>query len=171
MQQPNSGRQRPRRTAFDLIGSCVSGSPLKRSFRQLTMYDDDYPACKATYATLRIYNDELEPDVVSKRLALTPSESQKRGQPLGPNRVAPLGGWFLSSQDKVISKDVRRHVAWLLDQMVGREDQFLKLQDEGYETDIFCYWLSASGHGGPQIDPALMQRLVSLRLVISFDVY
>jgi hypothetical protein len=135
------------------------------------MYDDDYPTCKATYATLRIYHDELEPDIVTSRLVLAPSESQKKGKKLGPNRMAPVGGWFLSSQDHVISKDVRRHVAWLLDQVAGREDQFLKLQDEGYKTDIFCYWRSASGHGGPELDPELMQRLVSLRLIIGFDVY
>jgi hypothetical protein len=110
------------------------------------MYDDNYPTCEATYATLRIYHDELEPDVVSSLLVLTPSESQKRGQALGRNRVAPLSGWFLSSESQVTSKDVSRHVAWILDQMEGREDQFLKLQDEGYKTDIFCYWLSASGH-------------------------
>lgn len=135
------------------------------------MYDDDYPTCKETYATLRIYHDELEPDVVSSRLVLTPSKSQKKGQALGPNRVAPLGGWFLSFENQVISKDVRRHVTWLLDHLAGREEQFLKLQDEGYETNIFCYWLSAYGHGGPELDPELMQRLVFLRLLIGFDVY
>jgi hypothetical protein len=135
------------------------------------MYDDDYPTCKATYATLRIYHDELDPDVITSRLVLTPSESQKMGEALGPHRIAPGGGWFLSSKDRVISKDVRRHVAWLLDQVAGREDQFLELQDEGYKTDIFCYWRSATGHGGPELDPELMQRLVSLRLIIGFDVY
>jgi uncharacterized protein DUF4279 len=135
------------------------------------MYDDDYPTCKATYATLCIYHDELEPDVVSSRLGLTPSKSQKKGQELGPNRLAPLGGWFLSSEDHVISKDVRRHVAWILDQLEGREEQFLKLKDEGYRTLIFCYWLSAHGHGGPELDPEIMQRLVSFGLLISFDMY
>lgn len=141
------------------------------ALRQLTMYKDDYPTCEKTYATLRIYHDELDPYVVSSRLGLTPSTSQKKGQTLGPNRVAPLGGWFLSSKDHVTSKDVRRHVAWLLDQLAGREDQFLKLQDEGYETDVSCFWSSAHGHGGPELDPDLMQRLVSLRLLIGFDVY
>lgn len=135
------------------------------------MYDDDYPTCENTRATLRIYHDELDPDVVSSRLNLTPSESQKKGQALGPNRVAPIGGWFLRSKEQVISKDVRRHVVWLLDQLAGREDQLLQLQDEGYRTDIFCYWRSAHGHGGPELDPELMQRLVSLRLSIGFDVY
>ena len=141
------------------------------SERTPAVYDDDYPTCKSTYATLRIYHDELDPDVISSRLLLTPSESQKKGQVLGPDREAPVGGWFLSSNDQVSSKDVRRHVVWLLDQMAGREEQFLQLQDEGYRTDIFCYWLSASGHGGPELDPEIMQRLVSLRLKIGFDVY
>jgi hypothetical protein len=135
------------------------------------MYDDDYPTCKATYATLRIYHDDLEPEVVSSRLAITASKSQKKGQSIGTNRIAPVGGWFLTSENHVNSKDVRRHVDWILTQLAGKEDQFLKLQDEGYETDIFCYWLSASGHGGPELDPELMQRLVSLRLIIGFDVY
>ena len=136
-----------------------------------TMYDDDYPTCKATYASLCIYRDELEPEVISSRLGLTPSSAQQKGQAIGRDVVAPLGGWFLSSKNQVTSKDVRRHVAWILDHVAGREDEFLKLEDEGYRTLIFCYWLSANGQGGPELDPDLMQRLASFRLTISFDVY
>jgi len=135
------------------------------------MYDDDYPSCKATYATLRIYHEELEPDVISDLLGLTPSGSQKKGQVLGPRRLAPVGAWFLSSKSQVSSKDVRRHVHWIISQLGGKEPQFWRLQDEGYVTDISCFWLSASGHGGPELDPELMQRLAFLRLPIGFDVY
>ena len=134
------------------------------------MYDDDYPTCEETYATLRIYDEQLDPDIVSSRLVLTPSKAHKKGQALGRNRAAPVGGWFLSSRGQVTSKDVRRHIAWILEQLSGKE-QLLKLQDEGYETDIFCYWVSASGHGGPMLDPDLMRLLVSFRLPIGFDVY
>jgi hypothetical protein len=84
------------------------------------VYNDEYPTCAETYATLRIYDDQLEPDVVSSRLVLTPSDAHRTGQLVGANRVAPKGGWFLSSQDQVISKDVRRHIAWILDPN-GRE--------------------------------------------------
>ena len=135
------------------------------------MYDDDYPTCKATYATLRIYHDELDPDTVSSRLRLTPSNSQAKGQVMRGNRVAPVGGCFLSSKDQVISKDVRRHIAWILNKLADTEDHLLELQNEGYETDISCFWLSASGHGGPELDPDLMKRLSSIRLPICFDVY
>jgi hypothetical protein len=134
------------------------------------MYNDEDPTCKATYATLCIYHDDLEPDNVSSRLGVTPSKSQKKGQALGVTRVARVGAWFLKSENHVISKDVRRHVDWILDQLAGNEDQLLKLQGEGYKTLVSCYWLSV-GHGGPELDPEIMQRLVSLRLTIFFDVY
>ena len=37
--------------------------------------------------------------------------------------------------------------------------------------DIFCYWLSASGQGGPTLSPDLMRRLAEAELEIGFDVY
>jgi hypothetical protein len=85
------------------------------------MYNDDYPTCKETYATLRIYHDELNPDDVSSRLRLVPSDSQKKGQILQAEREAPVGAWFLSSQDQVPSRDVSRHIVWIIDQLSGRE--------------------------------------------------
>ncbi len=37
--------------------------------------------------------------------------------------------------------------------------------------DIFCYWLSADGHGGPILSPAMMRRLGQLELEVGFDIY
>jgi len=135
------------------------------------MYDDNYPTCAATYATLRIYRDDLDPDEISRRLNVAPSESQKKGEPLRPGRAAPVGGWFLSSKGRVESKDVRRHVVWVLDQLAARGDELLRLRGEGYKVDVSCYWLSAGGHGGPELDHEIMARLVSMGLDIWFDVY
>jgi hypothetical protein len=143
---------------------------LKRS-TAFSMYDDDYPTCEETYATLRIYHDRLDPDDVSKRLALTPSNAHKKGDTLESGRALPSGGWFLSSQDKLTSKDVRRHVVLILDQLDGKAHELLTLQAQGYEMDLFCFWASASGHGGPELDHEIMQRLASLRLNIGFDLY
>lgn len=135
------------------------------------MYDDNYPTCKTTYATLRIYRDDLDPDEISRRLNTAPSKSQKKGATLGSNRTASVGGWFLSSKGCVESRDVRRHVVWVLDQIGEREDELRRLQDEGCRMDVSCYWLSASGHGGPELDHRIMARLASMRLDIWFDVY
>jgi hypothetical protein len=135
------------------------------------MYKDDYATCEETYATLRIYHDELEPNAISTRLALAPSKAQKKGDILSSGRTLPVGGWFLSSKDHVTSKDARRHVVWILDQLNGRDQELERLQNEGYQMDLSCFWASASGHGGPELDHEIMKRLASLRLNIGFDVY
>ena len=140
--------------------------------RQLSlMYQDDNPTCKATYASLCVHRDELDPDDVSSRLGIVPSKAHRTGDEYRYGYVVPTGGWFLSSQEQVESKDVCRHVVWILDRLAGKEAELLRLQDEGHEMYVFCYWLSASGHGGPELSHEVMQRLVSLRLDIAFDVY
>ena len=134
------------------------------------MYRDDYATCERTYATLRIYHHDLDPEHVSKSLSLIPSKTQRKGDEPSSPRV-PKGGWFLSSKGNVTSKDTRRHIAWILDQLEPTKSNLLSLQDRGYETDIFCFWRSASGHGGPELDHELMQRLAAFRLNVGFDVY
>jgi hypothetical protein len=136
------------------------------------MYNDDYPTCEETYATLRIYHDHLEPDEISNAPSLVPSDLQRKGDVLSSGRVVlPTGGWCFSSKGYVTSKDTRRHVAWVLDQLEPNKSNLLSLQDRGYEMDIFCFWVSASGHGGPELDHELMQRLASFRLSVGFDLY
>jgi hypothetical protein len=71
----------------------------------------------------------------------------------------------------VNSKDTRRHVDWILDQLLPKRDEILSLlQEPGCRMDIFCYWLS-KGSGGPILSPFQMAKLVQLDLEIGFDVY
>jgi hypothetical protein len=85
------------------------------------MYRDDYPTCEETYATLCIYRDDLEPNVVTERLGVSPSKTQRKGE-TGLLDSVPVGGWFLSSKGHVESRDVRRHIVWVLDQLAESED-------------------------------------------------
>ena len=135
------------------------------------LYEDDYPTCEETYATLRIYGDQLEPDEISRRLGIMPSKSQTKGQPGQAGGLAPVGGWFLTSKGQIESRDVQRHIVWILDQISEREPVLKEIQGQGFEMDVFCYWASAHGHGGPELSHNIMQRLSSLRLKIGFDVY
>jgi len=59
---------------------------------------------------------------------------------------------------------------WILDQLAGREKELQQLQGQGYQIDVSYYWTSATGHGGPVLDHAIMRRLVSLQLDIWLDV-
>lgn len=78
---------------------------------------------------------------------------------------------YLSTKDVIASKDVRRHVDWILVRLDGKDDALRSLRAEGHRMDVFCYWLSASGHGGPMLSPAIMRRLGQLEIEIGFDIY
>jgi hypothetical protein len=134
--------------------------------------ESDYPTCQRTYATLRIYPQRYGPEEVSARLGLEPSKWQRRGEAAVPgSRPAPVHGWFLSSDGMVASLDVRRHLDWLLSRIGSRGDAIRALQAEGCDMDIFCLWVSASGHGGPSVRPAQMGELARLNLELGFDVF
>ena len=132
----------------------------------------DYPTCERTYATLRIYPESLDPAEVTKRLRIEPTDWQRRGESRKPgSRPAKLHGWFLSSDGEVESRDVRLHLDWLLSRIAPQADVILALQREGCRMDVSCYWVSASGHGGPSVRPAQMGELARLGLELWFDVY
>jgi hypothetical protein len=78
---------------------------------------------------------------------------------------------LLSTEGITASRDVRRHVAWILDRLAGKDEILRSLQTEECRIDIFCYWLSADGHGGPILCPAIMRRLGELELEVGFDIY
>jgi hypothetical protein len=138
------------------------------------IFNDDYATCAKTFARLRIYRNDLEPEKVTALLGLRPTESQKKGE-LWENgstqKQYKLGGWFLSSEFSSESRDVRRHLHWLLGKIKSKEKQLKKLQHEGCRMDISCYWVSVSGHGGPTLSPKIMRELSDLNIEVWFDVY
>ncbi len=132
----------------------------------------DYPTCEQTYATLRIYPERFDPAEVTARLGLKPSRWQRRGEAWAPGSCpAKLHGWFLTSEGMVESRDVRRHLDWLLAQIGPRGDSIRTLQEDGCAMDVSCFWMSRSGHGGPSVRPAQMWELARLNLELWFDVY
>ncbi len=138
-------------------------------------YDDDYPTCARTYATLHIYHDDLDPNAITRILGIEPTRTQVKGRlctsMTGRTFEPEIGGWFLSTKHDVASKDVRRHLDWILDKLAGRDGAVRSLQDSGHRMDVFCYWHSAWGHGGPLLSPALMRRFGELGIEVGFDVY
>jgi hypothetical protein len=132
----------------------------------------EYPTCERTYATLRIYPESLDPSEVTARLGIEPTAWQRRGETRRPgSRPAKLNGWFLTSERAVDSRDVRKHLDWLLGRVGPRADALLALQANGCRMDVSCLWVSASGHGGPSVLPAQMRELARLNLELWFDVY
>jgi len=139
-------------------------------------YKDAYDTCARTYATLRAYTGDMEPDEVSRFLGMAPTTSVTRGRVIvdGPSKggVSKLNGWFLSTKERVDSKDLRRHLDWLLEGLAGHHDKLLALQAmPDVSMDVSCYWLSNYGHSGPTLSPKQMRSLCDLNLEIWFDCY
>lgn len=135
-------------------------------------FDDEYPTCLDTYATLRIFLPEtLKPDVVTNSLGILPTRSFAKGEKFGGSgQVRRHSAWFLSSQDAVASKDTRRHIAWLLERMSNKKDEIVFLRKSEAELDICCYYLSV-GQGGPTMSADQMTALGHLRLDVWWDIY
>jgi hypothetical protein len=136
----------------------------------VTEYNDDYPTCSSTYATLRIYPGDVSLDDITSRLNVTPTSTQT-AEKRPPGVMDLPAGWFLCSKDAVQSRDVRRHIDWILDQIADKSNLFEALRVAGVQADLSCYWATASGHGGPSLWPTQMAILASLGLEIWFDVY
>lgn len=137
--------------------------------------NDNYETCERTCAKLRIYGNDLDPSAITKLLGIQPSDSQKKGETRKNSYdrilVFKIGGWFLSSEDHVQSKDVRRHLDWILNQLVPKKEQLLQLQETiGITMDVNCIWWSAFGDGGPTLWPEQMGLLAELNLECGFEI-
>ena len=130
-------------------------------------YIDDYVTCYETYSELRVYTGELNPNLVTKFLDLSPSLIIIKDQ-INKNHI---NGWFLSSENQVNSKDSRRHIDWVLNKIYSRKNLILELQEKGFRIYIGCYWSSEQGTGGPILSPKQMNKLFELNLDLSFEFY
>lgn len=133
-------------------------------------YDDSYPTCSETHVSLCLYHATSDPEGASTTLGITPSKSARSGgNDMRPTRRP--SSWILSSDDQVDSRDIRRHLDWLLSQLVGNEAGLHQLTDAGWRGVVSCYWMSATGHGGPWITSPQMRALGELGLELQFDIY
>jgi Domain of unknown function (DUF4279) len=139
-----------------------------------TPYDDVYPTCERTYAELRIYGDILDPDDISCQLKLEPTSVQRKGEVRegfrGRAKTTKVGGWFLSSEGRVDSLDLRRHLDWLLTQLSpAAEDVKVIAARPEVSMHVTCIWWSKYGHGGPTLWPEQMSELARLDLECAFE--
>src|SRR5262245_55227558 len=104
-------------------------------------YNDNYETCERTVAELRIYGDDLFPSKMTEQLGLSPTSYQSKGDLVGLRSVVRTGGWFLSSEGKVESLDLRRHLDWLLDLLLPRANVLRSIQGSpGIRMHVTCVW-------------------------------
>jgi len=138
------------------------------------MYDDDYGTCERTYVTLCIRSLTVFPEEITQLLDIEPSHWQRIGEsPSDSTRRPPakINGWFLTTEDIVDSRDSRRHIDWLLDQILSKKKEILELKIAGCDMNISCYWLRKSGQGGPSLHAKQIGIMSELSLPLWFDIY
>lgn len=142
---------------------------------RVTPINDDYPTCERTSAELRIYTGSFDPTEVTTHLRIEPSQVQKLGEVRkgfrSRERTIKLGGWFLSSEGQVQSRDLRRHLDWLLERLMPAKADLILFQEQGnIQMGVHCIWWSVAGEGGPTLWPEQMRALADLNLECSLDV-
>ena len=145
---------------------------VQNSLKTFFNYNDLYPTCSRTWATLCIFlPDTISPDTLTENLGVQPSKTHVKGEVYnGKVRKWP-NAWFLEFTGKVESKEVRRHIDWLLEKVEHKSEILHQLQADGAEIHLSCFWGSAVGHGGPMLDPKLLKRIALLNIGITFDIY
>ncbi len=133
-------------------------------------YNDNYETCERTLAELRIYGIDLDPKAITDLLGIQPSSFRRRGDRVGKVTVIPTGSWCLSSEYRVSSLDLRRHVDWLLDILRPHANTLSVIQQmSGVTMYVTCVWWSKFGDGGPTLCPMHMKSLAELSLECRFE--
>jgi hypothetical protein len=138
-----------------------------------TDYDDEDDSCSQTFCTLRLFSAIIAPDQISAALQVEPTSSHCAGELVSPRGTARRTehDWQLSTESFVSSRDLRRHVDWLLARLFAAESAFHELRANGLAVDIFVYWRSARGQGGPLLSVPQLKGLAKLELECVFDIY
>ena len=121
---------------------------------------------------MRIWGKDLDPQEISARLGVPASYGHRRGDPRNGKGRWPEGIWTLTSEEQVGSTDLQQHIEWLLDRLEPVRDSLQALlAGPAYHADVFCFWESATGHGGPAFSAAFLRRFAVWNLDLGLDVY
>jgi hypothetical protein len=134
-------------------------------------YDHNFRSCSRTYATLLIFHEAMQPDQITAALGLEPDDTARRGEPTALARRVPRNLWARGTYDQYESRDLRFHVDKILDELRGKEDRLNWLLKRGCEIEISCFWESASGNGGPELDVGFLKRLTQFPVSMTFDIW
>jgi Domain of unknown function (DUF4279) len=72
----------------------------------------------------------------------------------------------------VESTSLERHLIHLLEAIEPAKGALVTLRRR-HEllADFFCYWVSATGHGGPELSPDTLRRIAALDAPLGIDFY
>ncbi len=130
---------------------------------------------KASEATacFRFLGEGLDPDVVTRRLGIEPSEMHRKGEKRrGPRCCTPWREdlWLLASSLGE-GATVEAHVGALLNELEPRAAEIQELRSAGWETSFFVGYFSNTDQCTVSLSAELLRRLGALGAEILLDVY
>jgi hypothetical protein len=136
----------------------------------------DNPNCEETHATLRFVDKDLDPNIITSAFGIQPDEAHKRGDKRisksGKEYPYPRGVWYLTTTGWP-SRNLEAHIVRLLDRVEPVAEVVRRIIQEhpSYRFEIICYWMSATGQGGPSFSPSTLSRIAALGATLDFDIY
>lgn len=137
---------------------------------------DENPNCAKTYATFRLRGDQLAAKEVTVRLDIEADFAFEKGELHSSGRGQPvkqrIGVWYITSEGRLETTNTERHLLDLLEKLEPvKEELRAVVQRQSLVADFFCYWVSATGHGGPEVSPDTLRRIADLDARLGFDFY
>src|SRR3954468_13020502 len=128
---------------------------------------DENPNCEKTHVSFRLGGDGLAPDAVERATGLVAdfaaAKGDVRSSSTGPGIRQRTGVWLVTSEGRVESTSVERHLTYVLAKVEPAKEELLAVvREQGLTADFFCYWVSATGHGRPEIGADTLRRISEL---------
>ena len=131
--------------------------------------------CELTNATFRLMGDLIQPDELTILLGIQPNFSHAKGDTF-ESRAGLLkhrtGIWALESENKLETTNLEKHLIFLLDKLEPVSSIVAELVLKfSLAVDFHCYWVSATGQGGPLISPETLMRVANLHAYLDFEIH
>jgi hypothetical protein len=124
-----------------------------------------------SYVTLAVVGDDLDPGEVTRTLRLFPSQSWRRGEPMGhaPNSTYRGSGWKKSLPEAELALPLEGQLLYWVRELYGRAEGIYRLVRAGHECSLVCY-IGSSGSASIVLPVALQKAVAALglQLEISF---
>jgi len=126
-----------------------------------------------SFATLRIFGDDLIPEDITARIGAAPTIGYRKGDikhlNSGKELVRKTGTWQLESSDRA-PEDLNAQAAEILARVTPDLSVWRALCGE-YQIDLFCGWFMVKTNQGFGLSAATLLALGERGIEIEFDVY
>jgi hypothetical protein len=124
-----------------------------------------------TRLTLSVQGIELDPDALTSRLGVTPTRTQRRGEPVGKGRDETFTAGLWSLELRVEAPEEADAVISRLLAMLPEDGAFWAGLQSSYRVRLNLMLVVKHWNRGFQLSASLLQEIARRGLALEFDVY